>query len=288
MLPSGTLTHLLPSIRNSKSAIQNPKSPVLPALLTDTVTPDLDRALHYTLLWGLEGVELRTVGGAGDRVPFVNEAKLKRRLAERELPAVAIVPGLFEGRASDRAGWLNEVAAFEETLQFCRRIGCPRVVVSAFEAEEQDATEAAAEALRQAGRAATRHGIDLAVLNEAGRAHATAAALAALLAHVDQPNVQAAWQPAEALQAGEDPAAGLENLAGRIALARGADGVILKNGWEATPLGTGRVGWPEQLRLLRKQGFDGPLSLEIHVAPRPKQGLRDATTLIRLLRESRG
>ena len=64
---------------------------MLTAWLTDTVTSDLDRALHYTLLWGLEGVELRTVGGAEDRVPFVNEAKLKRRLSEHELPVVAIV-----------------------------------------------------------------------------------------------------------------------------------------------------------------------------------------------------
>ena len=51
-----------------------------PIWLTDTVTGDLDRALHYTSLWGLEGVELRTVGGPEDRVPFVNEAKLRRRL----------------------------------------------------------------------------------------------------------------------------------------------------------------------------------------------------------------
>ena len=142
---------------------------MLPALLTDTVTSDLDRALHYTLLWGLEAVELRTVGGAGDRVPFVNEAKLKRRLAEAEMPVAAVVPGMFEGPAGARAAWLNELAAFDETLHFCDRIGCRRVVVSAFAAEEPS-PEAAADALTRAGRAAARHGIEVAVLNEAGGA----------------------------------------------------------------------------------------------------------------------
>ncbi|MEM8558873.1 MAG: sugar phosphate isomerase/epimerase, partial [Bacteroidota bacterium] len=68
-----------------------------PILLTDTVTTDLDRALHYALLWGHEGLAIRTLGRHGERVPYVNEAKLKRRLDEHELPLVAVEPGLFEG-----------------------------------------------------------------------------------------------------------------------------------------------------------------------------------------------
>ncbi len=75
---------------------------MLPVWLPDTVTLDLDRALHYTLLWGLEGIVLRTVGGEADRVPHVNEARLKRRLSEHDLPAVAVDPGLFEQPAERR------------------------------------------------------------------------------------------------------------------------------------------------------------------------------------------
>lgn len=256
---------------------------MLPAWLTDTVTSDLDRALHYALLWGVEGLELQTVGSAHDRVPFVNEEKLRRRLEEHELPVVAVVPGLFEGAATDRAGWMNEVVASDETFRFCRRIGCPRVVTSAFAAEASEAA-AAADALRRLGERAARHGIDVAVLNEADGAHPTGRALASLLEAVDHPNVHAAWSPAAALQAGEDPAEGLAALAGRVALVRCADGRPSDEGWTWQPLGEGAVDWPMQVRLLREQGFDGPLSLEVHFEPRPKQGLRDATTLIRWTR----
>ncbi|GIV62234.1 MAG: AP endonuclease [Rhodothermaceae bacterium] len=255
---------------------------MIPAWLTDTVTPNLDRALHYTHLWGLEGIELRTLGGPSDRVPYVNEGKLKRRLAEHDVPVVAVVPGMFEGDAAARTAWLNEVVAFGETLAFCRRIGCRLVVVSAFSRADDPAP--AVDALRRAGTAAARQGCTVAVLNEAGGAFPTGTALAGLLAAVDHPNVRAAWSPAEALQAGEAPEEGLQALAGRVALVRCRDGQPGRSGWTPLPFGEGAVGWERQLRLLHRQGFQGPLSLELDVEPRPRQGLRAATRLIEMMR----
>ena len=263
---------------------------MLPVWLTDTLTSDLDRALHYALLWGLQGVELRTVGSAAERVPHVNEAKLTHRLKESEMLPAAIAPGLFEQPVARRAVWLNELATFGETLRFCERLGCPRLTVSAFasseEGEEDD--EAAAQVLQRAGEMAARFGRTLAVQNAFGMARPTGAALARLLAAVDHEAVQAAWNPADALRAGEDPAAGLDALAGRVALVRCYDGAPAPGGgWMHAPFGEGEVNWPGQLRALRAQGFAGPLSLELHVEPRPQQGLRDATQLIRWIREVR-
>lgn len=263
---------------------------MIPIWLTDTVTSDLDRALHYTTLWGLEGVELRTVGGPEDRVPFINEAKLRRRLSEQSMPVCAIVPGLFEGAAKERATWLNEIAAMEETLAFCRRIGCPRIVVSAFALETfasaagEDVRDAAVDALRRAGAAAARGGVKLAVLNERGMARPTGTALAELLQAVDHPAVRAAWNPAEALQAGEDPMEGLNVLGRRVELVRCSDGIAQGKGWREALPGEGAVGWAEHLRMLHELGFDGPVSLEVYLEPRSKQGLRAATRLIQMMR----
>ena len=256
-----------------------------PIWLTDTVTGDLDRALRYTTLWGLEGVELRTVGGPEDRVPFVNEAKLRRRLREQDLPVGAIVPGLFEGAAGERAAWLNEIATMGETLAFCRRIGCGRVVASAFAAETSaDVRGAAVDALRRAGDAAARADVRLAVLNERGMAYPTGAALAELLEAVDHPAVRAAWSPAEALRSGESPAEGLRALGRRVGLVRCSDGRVRGEAWEEALPGEGEVGWAEQLGMLHAFGFDGPVSLEVYLDPPPKQGLRAATRLIQMMR----
>lgn len=282
---------------------------MLPVWLTDTLTSDLDRALHYTLLWGLEGVALRTVGSAAERVPRVNEAKVQRRMAESEMLPAALAPGLFEGPLARRAAWMNDLATFGETLAFAERIGCPRIVVGSFGAEEdgaeedsapgdgaldEAALEQAAGALRRAGAAAERRGRTLAVQNAVGMACPTGAALARLLRAADHPAVCAAWSPADALRAGEAPAAGLEALAGRVALVRCYDGVpdaggpdAETDGWAHAPLGEGALDWPAQLKALSRQGFAGPVSLELYVEPKPTHGLRSATTLIRMIRAAR-
>jgi len=262
---------------------------MLPVWLTDTVTSDLGRALHYTLLWGLQGVELRAVGGDDDRIPHVNVAQIRQRLADAEMLPAAVNPGMFAGPAAGRALWLNELATFDETLRLCRQIECPRVIVSSFAggAEAEVAAEAATQALRRAGEAAAEYGITVAVLNEAGMAHPTGQALAALLDAVDHPFVDAAWHPAHAMRAGEDPAVGLAALSGRVAFVRCADGQPTPRGWEERPFGEGEVGWEAQVEALHEQGYQGPLSLEVNVEPRPKVGLRSATQLIRLLRSVR-
>lgn len=253
------------------------------AWLTDTVTSDIDRAIHYTLLWGLEGVELRTVGSVEERVPHVNEEKLVRRLHEHEFPVVSIVPGMFQGPAAERTIWLNELVTFEEVLQFCQRIDCPRIVLSAF-ADQQVDRDAAVEALQRAGEEADGYGISLAVMNEWGMAHPTGHALAALLDEVDHALVQAAWHPAAALRAGEDPREGLNALAGRVELVRCADGLMRAGRWQERTVGDGAVGWKQQLEMLEQRSYGGPLSLEVNIEPKPEEGLRSASRLIELRR----
>lgn len=252
--------------------------------LTDTVTSDLRRMVHYTLLWGLDGMELRTVGGARDRVPQVNEAKLQRIIQDNGLTVSAIVPGMFEGDASDRATWLNEIAQLSESVRFCSRISCSRVIVSAFQARNTSGRESIVSALQRAGDIAQKGGVALCVLNETGMAVETGAALAMLLNEVAHPAVKAAWSPTAALRAGESPTDGLMALSKWVSLVRCADGVEQGGIWQPQPLGEGEVGWKKQLALLNAQGFEGPLSLEVDLDPRPKQGLRMANALIQLIR----
>ncbi|MDX1419994.1 MAG: TIM barrel protein [Rubricoccaceae bacterium] len=251
---------------------------MLPALVTDTVSQDLGRAVHYTLLWGLEGVVLRTVGGPDERVPFVNEARLRTRLTEADLPVVAVDPGLFEGAPERRAVWMNDLAAFDETAAFCRRVGCGIVLVGALAPPDAPPDlDAAAGVLREAGAFAARGSLRLAVRNEG--ACASGEGLADLLARVDHPAVGAAWQPAEAVAAGHDPAAGLAALhesPGRITYVAVRDV-------------EGAAGWPGQLAALARAGYEGPLGLEVH--GRAQDGLKSATALLTMrraaLREAR-
>ena len=275
---------------------------MFPIWLTDAVTPDIDRAFHYTMLWGLEGLEVGALGSASDRVPYVDEAKLRRRIQEHHLPVEAVTPGLFQGPSSARAMWLNDLLVLKETLAFCRRISCPRVVISAFAEEdprEAMPPEAAIEALQKAGDAATSADITLCILNEPDSLCATGTALAELLAAVNHPQVRAAWQPAVALEAGEDAADGLAALGEQVALVRCANRVQVEGRWLAAAVGEGAVDYGLQFEQLRNTGFDGPVSLLVDVEPgqgqrpsddapsrKPRYALRAATWLIRMLRPS--
>ncbi|MEM1114919.1 MAG: TIM barrel protein [Bacteroidota bacterium] len=258
----------------------------------DIVTPDLARAVHYTLLWGLEGVALRTVGGAADRVPFVNEAALRHRLAEAELPVVAVDPGLFEGPTALRAGWLNDLDALDDTVRFCRRTGCAVVRVGAL-ADGPFDRGVAAEALRRAAAVAASGGVRLAVRNEAGSAVATGADLAALLEAADADALGADalgadWRPADALQAGEDPADGLQALLNvGIACVGVRDVRPEAGGWGEATVGEGAVGWDDHLGALAEAGYAGPLVLDALPAPAASHGLAAATALIHLERRVR-
>ncbi|MEZ4703232.1 MAG: sugar phosphate isomerase/epimerase [Rhodothermales bacterium] len=258
---------------------------MIPTWLTDSVTCDLDRALHYTMLWGLEAVELRAVGKHCERVPFVNEARLRRRLEENELPVAAIDPGLFLGPAEDRAGWMNEIASLDDTLAFCTRIGCTRLIVSSFASSPEHAATAA-DALRRAADRSARAGVDLIVFHEADTCAPHAQALAELLDRVDHPAVRAGWDPASAVMQGDDPADGLPRLANRLGFVRCADALPAKQSWRPASFGEGAVDWGARLRELRDIGYAGPLSLCVQVEPKPKEGLRAATRLHELIRQT--
>ena len=251
---------------------------MIPTWLTDSVTPDLDRALHYTLLWGLEAVELRMVGRHGERVPFVNEARLRRRLEENEIPVAAIDPGLFAGPVEDRSAWMNELSSFAETLDFCRRIACSRVIVSGFASPVERQPEAAG-ALRRAADLAARAGVRLIVFHAGETCAPDVASLASLLALADHPALGAGWDPASALVGGEAAEAGARALAGRIGYVRCTDVAQAGKTWKPASFGEGRVGWDAIVRGLAGAGYDGPMSLSMEVEPRPKEGLRAATRL---------
>lgn len=254
---------------------------MLPVWFTDTVTPDLDRALGYTLLWGLEGVVLRAVGKRGDRVPHVNEAKVKRRIAEHEVPVVAIDPGLFESPAEARGAWMNDLAMLSEVAAFCGRIGCRSVLVGALPGDDALASEA----LRKAGAAAERHGLVLAVRNEIG-GRATGRSLARLLGAVGHAHVRAAWSPADALEAGESASEGLTALAADLAFVSVRDGVAASSGWEPRGLGDGEIGWADLLSGLHEAGYAGPLGLDLRDLAMAREGLAEATSLIQMIRRA--
>ena len=85
---------------------------------------------------------------------------------------------------------------------------------------------------------------------------------------------------------GEDPEAGLAALNGRVEVVVVRDGLMKGAEWEPRPLGEGAVGWERLLRRLHERAFSGALCLDLR-GRTPKEGLKDATALVYLLRGAR-
>ena len=75
----------------------------------------------------------------------------------------------------------------------------------------------------------------------------------------------------------------LKALGGHIGFVRCYNVVAQGVGGRPVLLQEGIVDWPVQLQTLHDDGFDGPVSLAVHL--KPKHGLRMATALIRMIRE---
>lgn len=262
---------------------------MFPVWLSDSVTPNLSRGIHYTLLWGLEGVVLRTVGTLASRVPFVNEHQLRSRLADAELPIFAVDPGLFEGHFDAKAAWMNDLMLLDEAAEFCKRVGCPLIMTGGL-ADSGIAfdVEAAADVFRKAGPIAQKHGVTLAISNDASTNCSSGSTLRELLAAIDNPAVLAAWSPADASQAGADPDEGLKMLLDqdKIAVVIVRDGEMVGEDWIDRDPGEGIVGWESQIRQLAAAEFTGPMCLDVRGDHPAKFGLSQATSLIRMIRSA--
>lgn len=253
-----------------------------PVWYPDSVTTDLHRGLHYTLLWGLNGIVVRRLGRAADRVPYVNERALKDALRAEDMPLAAVDPGLFEGGAEERVTWLNELALLEETLSLCNRLGCERVIVGALGRGETFSGGEARRALRQAGEKAAEAGCRLVVRPDTKGHIRTGVALADLVASVGHDAVGVLWAPAVSVAGGEPVGDGLAALAETVCI----EMVEVDDAWLLDASGEGDVAPEGNFARLRETGFEGPVALSVTRRPVGAAGLEAATAMIRMLRRA--
>lgn len=231
------------------------------------MTPDLRRALRFTLLWGLDGVVLRSVGSA--RVPDLNEAQLRIRLESEEVDIAAVDPGLFESPVEDRAVWMDDLQQLDDVVAFCRRFDCSTILTGGFPTSDQSGV---VDILK---RAASRIGDLKLAIRSADRP--SDHDLAEILSAVDNPQVTACWDPAK----GPAPLDRLDAVKNHL-------GVIIVRDVDASGnranFAEGVVPWREILERLVADDYTGVLAMDLTGAT-PRDALRSATSLLYMIRE---
>jgi sugar phosphate isomerase/epimerase len=257
---------------------------IRPAVITDEISQDFERALDVMLEYGVRSAELRGLWGANIMdLPPEGRERAKRALDERGMDVCGIASpvykcNLYADAAEETRGPLHlaversrdeQLALLERAIELARYFNTGLVRIFAFW-KQGELTEAVldriVEALRPGVERAEDAGVVLGLENEHSCLLGTGEQAAAALRRINSPALRAIWDPGNAFFAGEQPyPTGYEAVKPYLVhvhlkdAEQGPDG---KPRWAA--VGHGEIRYREQAAALVSDGYDGVVSLETH------------------------
>ena len=255
------------------------------AAITDEFSPaDLDAALAGMAAVGMTGAELRVVDGrnmidlSDEQIDRVRQSVVARGMEIVSLASPllkCVVPG---GAALDSRvqhdvfgsphSYEDQPRLTQRAFEIADRLGARIIRVFSFwrTIEPERCYPQLREALLALADEAARRGVIIGLENEHACNVGTAAEAARLLASVEHPALKLVWDPANASILGETPFPDGYNLlpAARIVHVHAKDCYVKdhKPVWGA--VGEMGIDWRGQIAALRRDGYDGWISLETH------------------------
>ncbi len=269
--------------------------------ITDEFSPDPEIAALAMREAGLETAELRLLWGKN--ILDVSDDELDRalRLFEKQnlvidciaspllkctLPDAPEIDKRFQQDVFASTHTFDDQERLAERAFFiANRTGARIVRVFSYWRTVDPAAvfERTVTALRELAVQASEHGLTIGLENEHACNVSTGRDAARVLAALDHPNIQIVWDPANAFVAGEAPFPdGFPLLpVERIAHIHAKD----FGGGQWVALGTGEVGWHDQINALARGGYRGDINLETHWSGPQGDKLRASRICARNLRQ---
>jgi sugar phosphate isomerase/epimerase len=253
-------------------------------IITDELTGDLDQALDFISAHDLRFCELREMWGKnimnmdGEELDRAKKLIAKHNLQVSDigspiykwnLPQMPAKPG--EQRNSYKAQFVEEDAAklLEQSFKLAHFFGTRQVrIFSYWRVNEPDkAYPLVRDQLGKASQAAVKNDIVLVLENEHTCNVGTGSELGRLLKDIASPGLRGNWDPGNAAMLDETPYPnGYAAVKGwfshmHVKDVRRNPGTGKK---EWAPVGGGYIDWKGQMQALRKDRYDGTISLETH------------------------
>jgi sugar phosphate isomerase/epimerase len=236
----------------------------------DEISPRLDEQIAVLRAEGIRHLDLRSV----DDINVLDldgrqVTAIKQTLAEGGVRVAAI--GSPIGKVPIDSPWSEHFARFERALALARELATPFVRIFSFYppagSPESPPSEYRAEVLarlRAMTERAQSDGVVLLHENEKDIYGDTVERCVDLLETIGQPNLRAAFDPANFIQCGQEPfPTAYEALEPWISQVHVKD--ALADG-RIVPAGEGVARWPEIVRRLQEDGYDGVFTLEPHLS----------------------
>lgn len=234
----------------------------------DEISPDLEEQIALLRGEDIGLIDLRSVWDinvlslSDEQIARVGEA-----LTQAGIRVNAI--GSPIGKVAVDVDWEPYLRLFDRALDVAEMLNAPFVRIFSFYPPEGDMNETeafymAVLHLRELSGIAASGNTTLLLENEKGVYGDTAYRLRALVEAVGDPGLSLVFDPANFIQVGDAPYPdAYDLLRPRIRALHVKD--ALPDG-EVMPAGAGISRWPELIRALYRDGFDGVLSLEPHLA----------------------
>jgi sugar phosphate isomerase/epimerase len=275
------------------------------AAITDEFSPDLDVALDAMSKVGMTAAELRVISGK-NIIDLTDEeiARARASVEKHGMRVLGIASPLLKCVLPDAPELDKRVQhdVFASSHTFDDQ---PRLSRRAFEIAEKTGArfirvfsywrtieperclDRIVSALRDLADEARRRGVVIGLENEHACNIGTAAEAAKVLAALDHPALQLVWDPANALVLGETPYPdGYARLPRhRIGHVHAKDCHVQDHKPAWGPLGEMGIDWKGQIAALKRDGYDGAISLETHWRGPDGNTLEASTICGRNLRE---
>ena len=255
-----------------------------PAVITDEISQEFERALDVMWEYGVRAAELRGLWGTNvlDLDPERLE-RARRALRSRGMHVCGIASPLFKCDLHPRAGGEargplhlaversrdQQLTLLAHAIELCRFFETDQIRIFAFwrgGVPTPEIYDEIATCLRPAVERAEAAGIVLGLENEHACYLGTGAETAPLLARFGSPALRAVWDPGNAFMLGERPYPdGYEAIRPYLRHVHVKDAVRTPDGtgrWVI--VGEGEVDYPGQFRALARDGYTGYVSLETH------------------------
>jgi L-ribulose-5-phosphate 3-epimerase len=268
-------------------AVGAPDSKPIPfklGVITDEISPDLDRALEFMAGYSLSYCELRTINGKNIMSMSQPELERAKQIIEKrgfrvsdiaspiykwnlpEMPAQAT-----EKRDTFNAQFTEQDAedVLNKSFEIARLFGTEKVrIFSYWRVKEPDkAYPHVVERLKKAAALAERNKILLVLENEPSCNVATGAELGRILREINSPWLRGNWDPGNAATLNEIPYPdGYNHVRGlfRHMHVKDAARDPQTGKWRWRPVGGGVIDFHGQFEALIKDGYNGTMSLETH------------------------
>lgn len=253
--------------------------------ITDEISQDFEHALAVLAEYGAQGAELRGLWGTNigdltdDQVRRARQALQAAGLRVSCLASPFYKCDLNSPEASvagrmhlaQARGYEEQITLLERLCDLAQEFETPLIRVFAFwrrgdltpEVEDQIVA-----AFDRPLEIAEKRDVILCLENEHACYLGTGAEVSRVARRIASPRLRVCWDPGNALAAGEVPYPnGYEAVRGMVAHMHVKDGVIQDGAPAWCVVGDGVVDYRGQFAALRRDGYDGYISLETHYVP---------------------